>query len=73
VPVTSHQKREIVSDRAPQFNLVAEEVEKVNPDLIVRDSGGTPVGQDKDEQQALQTLRERIPTRSSDGVARFSM
>ena len=29
-------------DRIPQFGLVAEEVEKVNPDLIVRDKDGKP-------------------------------
>ena len=40
--VTSHQKREIDSGRAPQFKLVAEEVEKANPDLIIRDSDGKP-------------------------------
>ena len=36
-PVTFHYKRELDADRIPQFGLVAEEVEKVNPDLIVRD------------------------------------
>ena len=36
-PVTSHYKHELDSDGIPQFGLVAEEVEKVNPDLVARD------------------------------------
>ena len=28
--------------QAPQFGLVAEEVEKVNPDLVVRNTEGKP-------------------------------
>jgi hypothetical protein len=36
-PVTFRYKQEIDSSRAPQFGLVAEEVAKVNPDLVVRD------------------------------------
>ena len=40
-PVTFRYKKEIRSDRQhPQFGLVAEEVEKVNPDLVVRDKRG---------------------------------
>ena len=31
-PVTFRYKQEIDPDRIPQFGLVAEEVEKVNPD-----------------------------------------
>src|SRR5207253_2142955 len=34
-PVTFRYKNEIDPDRTPQFGLVAEEVEKVNPDLVV--------------------------------------
>jgi hypothetical protein len=41
-PVTFRYKNEIDPDRAPQFGLVAEEVERVNPDLIVRDKDGKP-------------------------------
>ena len=41
-PVTFRYKKEIDSERIPQFGLVAEEVEKVNPDLVVRDSDGKP-------------------------------
>jgi hypothetical protein len=41
-PVTFHYKKEIDPERTPQFGLVAEEVEKVNPDLVVRDKERTP-------------------------------
>jgi uncharacterized coiled-coil protein SlyX len=41
-PVTFRYKEEVDPDRAPQFGLVAEEVEKVSPDLIVRDADGKP-------------------------------
>ena len=36
-PVTFRYKEELDPDGIPQFGLVAEEVEKVNPDLVVRD------------------------------------
>jgi len=39
-PVSFRYKKEIDPERIPQFGLVAEEVEKVNPDLIVRDKDG---------------------------------
>jgi hypothetical protein len=39
-PVTFHYKKELDPDRIPQFGLIAEEVEKVNPDLVVRDEDG---------------------------------
>jgi hypothetical protein len=39
-PVTFRYKDEIDPKRIPQFGLVAEEVEKVNPDLVVRDGEG---------------------------------
>jgi trimeric autotransporter adhesin len=39
-PVTFHYKKQLDPEGIPQFGLVAEEVEKVNPDLVVRDSGG---------------------------------
>jgi hypothetical protein len=39
-PVTFRYKKEIDTERAPQFGLVAEEVEKVNPELVVRDAAG---------------------------------
>ena len=39
-PVTFRYKREIDPEGIPQFGLVAEEVEKVNPDLVARDANG---------------------------------
>ena len=39
-PVAFHYKQEIDPESIPQFGLVAEEVEKVNPDLVARDSDG---------------------------------
>jgi len=36
-PVTFRYKKQIEAKCIPQFGLVAEEVEKVNPDLVVRD------------------------------------
>jgi hypothetical protein len=41
-PVTFRYKHELDPEGIPQFGLVAEEVEKVNPDLVVRDAGGKP-------------------------------
>ncbi len=39
-PVTFHYKKELDPAGIPQFGLVAEQVEKVNPDLVVRDDEG---------------------------------
>ena len=39
-PVTFRYKQELDPDGIPQFGLVAEQVEKVNPDLVVRDENG---------------------------------
>ena len=39
-PVTFHYKKEIDPDGIRQFGLVAEQVEKVNPDLVARDENG---------------------------------
>jgi hypothetical protein len=39
-PVSFHYKKEIDPESIPQFGLVAEDVEKVNPDLVVRDAEG---------------------------------
>jgi hypothetical protein len=41
-PVTFRYKHELDPDGIPQFGLVAEEVEKVNPDLVARDADGRP-------------------------------
>jgi len=41
-PVTFRYKKEIDAAGTSQFGLVAEDVEKVNPDLVVRDKEGKP-------------------------------
>jgi hypothetical protein len=39
-PVTFHYKKELDAERIARFGLVAEDVEKVNSDLVVRDAEG---------------------------------
>ena len=39
-PVTFHYKKELDPEGTPQFGLIAEQVEKVNPDLVIRDADG---------------------------------
>src|SRR2546421_6236551 len=41
-PVTFRYKKQLDPKGIPQFGLVAEEVEKVNPDLVARDDQGKP-------------------------------
>ncbi len=41
-PVTFRYKPEFDPKGIPQFGLVAEQVEKVNPDLVARDEHGKP-------------------------------
>jgi Chaperone of endosialidase len=41
-PVTFHYKKELDPDGIAEFGLVAEDVEKINPDLVVRDNQGKP-------------------------------
>jgi predicted RNase H-like nuclease (RuvC/YqgF family) len=41
-PVTFRYKHDLDPDGVPQFGLVAEDVEKVNPDLVARDEQGKP-------------------------------
>jgi trimeric autotransporter adhesin len=41
-PVAFHYKKTIDPTCAPQLGLVAEDVEKVNPDLVIRDKEGKP-------------------------------
>jgi Chaperone of endosialidase len=52
-PVTFHYKKEIDPAGTAQFGLVAEEVEKVNPDLIVRDQEGKPYSVRYDQVNAM--------------------
>jgi uncharacterized coiled-coil protein SlyX len=41
-PVTFRYKEELDPEGIPQFGLVAEQVEKVNPNLVARDDDGKP-------------------------------
>jgi hypothetical protein len=41
-PVTFRYRHELDPEGIPQFGLVAEQVEKVNPDLVARDEEGKP-------------------------------
>jgi len=41
-PVTFRYKEEIDPQKISQFGLVAEDVEKINPDLVVRGKDGKP-------------------------------
>ena len=41
-PVTFRYKKDLDPDSIPQFGLVAEQVEKVNPNLVARDESGRP-------------------------------
>jgi len=41
-PVTFHYKKDLDPEGIPQFGLVAEQVEKVNRDLVARDEQGRP-------------------------------
>ncbi len=41
-PVTLHYKKQLDANGTPQFGLVAEQVAKVNPDLVVPDRDGKP-------------------------------
>jgi hypothetical protein len=41
-PVTFRYKHELDPKGIPQFGLVAEQVDKVNPDLVIRDDQGKP-------------------------------
>jgi Chaperone of endosialidase len=52
-PVTFHYKKEIDPASISQFGLVAEDVEKVNADLIVRDKEGKPYSVRYDQVNAM--------------------
>jgi septal ring factor EnvC (AmiA/AmiB activator) len=52
-PVTFRYKRQIDPAGRAQFGLIAEEVEKVNPDLVVRDKEGKPYSVRYDQVNAM--------------------
>ena len=52
-PVTFHYKEELDPAAVEQFGLIAEDVEKVNPDLVVRDKEGKPYSVRYDQVNAM--------------------
>jgi hypothetical protein len=52
-PVTFRYKKDIDPDRTQQYGLVAEEVEKVNPNLVVDDKEGKPYSVRYDQVNAM--------------------
>ena len=52
-PVSFHYKKEIDSAATSQFGLLAEDVEKVNPDLVIRDKEGNPYSVRYDQVNAM--------------------
>ena len=52
-PVTFRYKKDIDPAGTSQFGLVAEDVEKVNPDLVVRDKEGKPYSVRYDQVNAM--------------------
>jgi hypothetical protein len=52
-PVTFHYKKEIDPAGTSQFGLVAEDVDKINPDLVVHDKEGKPYSVRYDQVKAM--------------------
>jgi len=52
-PVTFRYKKDFDSTGTAQFGLVAEDVAKVNPDLVVRDKEGKPYSVRYDQVNAM--------------------
>jgi trimeric autotransporter adhesin len=70
-PVTFRYKAAIDQDRIPQFGLIAEEVEKVNPDLVVRDTEGKPYSVRYDAVNAMllnEFLKEHRHVQEQDAI-----
>ena len=71
-PVTFHYKKEVDPDGIPQFGLVAEQVEKVNPDLVARDAEGkVHRALRSGERDAAQRVPQRAPEKV--GTARATV
>jgi hypothetical protein len=62
-PVTFHYKKELDPEGIPQFGLVAEDVEKVNPDLVARDAEGKVVHRTLRSRE--RDVAQRVPQRAS--------
>ena len=62
-PVTFRYKEELDPDGVPQFGLIAEDVEKINPDLVVRGEDGKVMTVRYEAVNAM--LTQRVPERAS--------
>ena len=71
VEVTSRFKKELDPSRLPQFNLAAEEVDKGNPDLVIRDLTASQCTRLPRTSTRSRFSGKGSSTRSSDGVAHF--
>ena len=82
-PVTFQYKKELDPEAIPQFGLVAEEVEKVNPDLVARDEQGKPytvryeavnamlLNEFLKEHRKVEKLEAKLAKQEKDFTARF--
>ena len=66
-PVTFRYKKEIDPAGTPQFGLVAEDVEKISPDLVVRDENG--VVNTVRYESGKRDVAQRVSKRASEGAA----
>jgi hypothetical protein len=70
-PITFRYKKEIDATGTSQFGLVAEDVEKVNPDLVVRDQEGKPYTVRYDQVNAMllnEFLKEHRKNEEQEGT-----
>jgi hypothetical protein len=70
-PVTFRYKKDLDPQGIPQFGLVAEDVEKVNPDLVVRDNDGKPYSVRYDQVNAMllnEFLKEHCHVQKQDAL-----
>jgi len=70
-PVTFRYKKEIDPTGTPQLGLVAEDVEKLNPDLVVRDKEGKPYSVRYDQVNAMllnEFLKEHCKVQEQEGT-----
>src|SRR5439155_22614750 len=82
-PVTFHYKHELDPQGIPQFGLIAEQVEKVNPDLVARDEQGKPytvryeavnamlLNEFLKEHRKVEKLEAKLAKQEKDFTARF--
>jgi hypothetical protein len=70
-PVAFRYKKDVDRERTLQFGLVAEDVEKVNPDLVARDADGKPYTVRYDAVNAMllnEFLKEHLHVQEQDAI-----